>query len=196
MEPAELKAVNLKIGGGPRSEGELAKAEAELQARISARRLDRTIAEREARLPPGAGSRRRGFLAGSPGQHTPLAAQPASAPPASAEEAELARIADPHVKQLKANKDAARIMSIIGKYWVLVAQEEGNPKAWRAIQRALMNNLGILVNRVGTLPQLISLVRSLDEPDEQPKVPASSKPKDRAGQYEGFLLGDDVELEL
>jgi len=185
MTKAEFDKHLANVGGGPKSDAEIAKAERLYQGRILQDRAEIAAAEFEARRPPGAAplSRFAGLRASMPSFAQDIAALP-----------EVEEVAETNGKNGKVEHVPldTDMLKAIGKLWVEIKSRDGRAKAWDEIEVAIMSNLHRLVPGYGTLKDIIGMVRALDEYSN----PVSSDKKgkaDKTSLYRKALLMDEGE---
>jgi len=171
------------VGGGPKSDKEIADAERKYQSRILQDRAETAAAEFEARRAPGAPplSRFAGLRASFPSFSQDVATLP-----------EVEEVTETNGKNGKVEPTPDRaILKALGNLWVDTKNKDGRAKAWDELEEGVMRNLDRLVGSgYGTLKDLIGLVRALDEYSN----PVSSDKKgksDKTSLYRKALLMDE-----
>jgi hypothetical protein len=175
------------VAAGPRTEEEIAEAERRYRARIAEGRAEVAAAEFQARRPPGAApvSRLAGLRAAMPGFGVDLANLPEVPAVETVEEVAPAK-----------NGNAApldrEILKALGQLFIETKREKDRAQAWEAVEDAIMINLYRLAPGWGTIKDLISLARGLDE-YSNPVATGKARNKDGTKQYRKALLMDGEE---
>lgn len=198
MTEEEFKRHLESVGGGPRTEDQIAQAERKYQARILEGRAELAAAAFEARRAPGAPqlSRFAGLRASAPSFATDIAALPEVQDESGDEDGPASPRANGKANRRSApttNGDAPldrEILEALGRLFIEVKKQKGRAQAWEEVEDALMVNLHRLAPGWGTIKDIISLARSLDE-YSNPVATTSARKQDKTQQYRKALLMEE-----